>query len=93
MENITEKEEWRKFAPPIRPEEANINPPHLQRLKFNPNYYHPNVDDLKIGDDIVIGQYASDAFGSPSIRWTETKIKGFPLHEVYPSLVDFMKHK
>ena len=85
-------EKWRKSAPPIRPEEEGINPPHLQRLKFNPNYYHPDVKDLKIGDDIVIGQYASDAHGSPSIRWIETTVKGFPLHEFHTSVVDFMKH-
>lgn len=87
-----ESEEWRKKAPPMRPEEEGINPPHLQRLKFNPNYYHPNVEDLKVGDNIVVGQYASDRYGSPSIRWTETTIKGLPLHDFYPSLVDFMKH-
>lgn len=78
-----EKEEWRKLAPPIKPEEEGINSPHLERLNYNPHYYTPNENDLNIGDDIVIGIYASDLHGSPSIRWTETKVTGLPLRDYY----------
>lgn len=78
-----EKEEWRKLAPPVKPEAAHINPSRLQQLMYNPNYYEPNENDLNIGDDIVIGTYASDSHGSPSIRWTETKVIGLPLRDYY----------
>lgn len=40
---------WIENAPPIRPEEEGLNPSHLQRLRYNPNYYYPNEEDLKIG--------------------------------------------
>ncbi len=35
------------MIPPIRKEEAHINPPHLQRLMYNPGYYHPDEDGLR----------------------------------------------
>ena len=78
-----ENEDWRKDAPPIHEHEAHLNPPDLQRLEYNPNYYTPDEKDLKIGDDIVIGTYASDYHGSPNIRWTETTVAGLPLNEFY----------
>ena len=71
----------------------NINPPHLQRLLNNPNYYDPFEKDLNIGDDIVIGTYASDRHGSPSIRWTETTIIGLPLRDFYTGYVTCRKLK
>lgn len=74
-------ESWRKNAPPVKPEQAHINPPHLQQLFYNPYYYTPEEEDLKIGDDVVIGVYASDLHGSPSIRWIEIKIEIIPLIE------------
>lgn len=86
-------EEWRKNAPPITPEEAHLNLPHLQRLIYNPNYYTPNEEKLNIGDDIVIGQYASDLNGSPNIRWIETKVKGIPLANYYSGYVTCRKRK
>jgi len=80
-------EEWRKNVPKIKPCEAHINKPHLQRLDYNPEYYTPNEKDLKVGDDIVIGTYASDLNGSPSIRWIETTVKGLPLFDYYSAYV------
>ena len=85
-------EDWRKNVSPIGPEEAHINPPHLQRLNYNPYYYTPDEKDLKIGDDVVIGTYASDLHGSPNIRWTETKIIGLPLHEYYHPYLTVRKY-
>jgi len=76
-------EDWRLNAPQIKPEEGHINPRHLQRLDYNPNYYTPNEGNLMVGDDIVIGTYASDLHGNPSIRWSETKIMGLPLCDYY----------
>jgi len=74
---------WKLNAPQIKPEEAHINPHHLQRLVYNPNYYTPDEKDLTIGDDIVIGTYASDLHGNPNIKWTETTVKGLPLRDFY----------
>jgi len=78
-------------APPITEAEAHINSPHLQRLKYNPNYYTPDETELKIGDDIVVGTYASDLNGNPNIRWTETKIIGLPLRDYYQPYVTCRK--
>ena len=86
-------DDWRKDAPPVKPEEAHINLPHLQRLKYNPNYYKPNGKDLMVGDDIVIGTYASDLHGNPTIRWSETKIMGLPLRDYYFGYVTHRKLK
>jgi hypothetical protein len=72
---------WRKNAPPVKPEQAHINPKSLQQLLYNPYYYTPEEKDLKIGDDIVIGIYASDLHGSPSIKWIEIRIEGLPLRD------------
>jgi len=71
----------------------DINPPHLQRLNYNPNYYSPNEEDLLIGDDIVIGVYASHTDGSPTIRWIETVVKGLPLRNYYTGYVTCKKFK
>jgi hypothetical protein len=78
-----ETEDWRKNAPPILECEEGLNPPHLQRLNYNPNYYTPNEEELKIGDEIIVGTYVSNSDGSPNIRWTETKIIGLPLCDFY----------
>jgi hypothetical protein len=88
-----ENNEWRNLAPPVKPEQAHINPPHLQQLMYNPNYYTPNEDDLLIGDSIVIGTYASDYHGNPSIRWSETNVIGLPLKDFYHLYVKCLKHK
>ena len=90
MEQINE--EWRKNAPPIAPEELHMNPLHLQRLYYNPNYYEVKEEDLKIGDDVVIGEYASDSNGGPNIRWREATIKGFPLWKFHYTPIRIMKH-
>lgn len=83
---------WRKNAPPVKPEQAHINSPHLQQLFYNPYYYTPEEKDLKIGDDIVIGVYASDLHGSPSIKWIEVKVEGLTLKwHGYPSYVYIRK--
>lgn len=79
------------IIPPIKPEEEGMNLPYLQRLNYNPNYYTPLEEDLNIGDDIVIGQYASTSLGNPSIRWTEVSIKELPLHQSYPGYVSCRK--
>ena len=84
-------DDWRKDAPPVKEEALHINPLHLQQLMYNPNYYFPNEEDLKIGDDIVIGTYASDYHGNPSIRWTETTVIGFPLKDYYRPYVTCRK--
>ena len=42
---------WRKNAPPVKPEQAHINPKSLQQLLYNPYYYTPEEKDLKIGDE------------------------------------------
>jgi hypothetical protein len=84
-------EDWKKTAPPIGPEKEGLNYPHLQRLRYNPNYYCPNEEDLNVGDDIVIGTYASSLDGSPNIRWTETIVKGLPLSKFYCGYVTCMK--
>ena len=60
-----------------------MNPPRFQRLNYNPSYYTPDEKDLKIGDDIVIGIYASDFNGNPNIKWIETTVGGLPLCEFY----------
>lgn len=80
-------------APLINEEEKHINSPHLQRLNYNPNYYTPDESELKIGDDIVIGIYASDLKGNPNIRWIETTVLGLPLQEYYPAYVTCRKLK
>ena len=80
-------------APPMSEDEEHINPPHLQRLNYNPDYYTPEENELKIGDDIVVGTYASDLKGSPNIRWTETKIVGLPLRDYYQPYVTCRKLK
>lgn len=71
--------------------QQEINPPHLQRLNYNPEYYTPDESELKIGDDIVIGTYASDCHGSPSIRWMETTVAGLPLEKYYHPYVTCRK--
>lgn len=78
-------------APPIRKEEEHINSLHLQRLNYNPNYYTPTENELKIGEDIVVGTYATDLMGNPNIRWTETKIVGLPLRDYYQPYVTCRK--
>lgn len=80
-------------ASPITEAEAHINPPHLQRLNYNPNYYTPDENELNIGDNIIIGTYASDLNGNPNIRWTETKIVGLPLRDYYKPYVTCRKLK
>jgi len=42
-----------------------MNPPHLRNLLKNPGYYEPDMEDIKLGDDIVIGEYASNRYGEP----------------------------
>ena len=74
---------WRNKLSSIKPEEIHINPPHLQRLQYNPYYYTPEESELQIGDEIVVGTYASDTKGAPNIKWTETTIKGLPLCDFY----------
>ena len=86
-------EDWRLNVPQIRPEEVHINPRHLQRLDYNPNYYTPNEGNLMVGDDIVIGTYASDLHGNPNIKWTETAVKGLPLRDFYILYVTCRKIK
>lgn len=88
-----ENENWRLNAPPINEYEKHLNPPHLQRLNYNPDYYTPNENDLNIGDDIVIGVYASNTDGSPNIRWIETVIVGLPLSDYYMPYVTCRKLK
>jgi hypothetical protein len=78
-------------APPIDEAESHMNPTHLQRLNYNPNYYNPDENELKIGDDIVIGTYASDLNGSPNIRWNETTVIGLPLKDYYPAYITCRK--
>jgi hypothetical protein len=85
-------EQWRNLAPPITPEEEGINPPYLQRLNYNPNYYSPSEGDLNIGDNIVVGQYASDRLGNPNIRWIEVIVKQLPLHLFFPGYISCRKH-
>lgn len=84
-------QEWKEQAPLIAPEEAHINPPHLQRLLYNPDYYKCNMEDLKVGDNVVLGIYASDLHGNPNIKWEETKIEKLPLN--HPTIVTIMKRK
>ena len=76
-------ESWRNRVASLKVEEYGINPPHLQRLEYNPYYYTPDESELEIGDEIVVGTYISDARGNPSIKWTEIKIEKFPLCDVY----------
>lgn len=89
--DIENKENWKIVSQLLKPEEEYINPPHLQHLDFNPNYYCPDDDDLNIGDEIVIGTYVSDKNGNPTIRWTETTIMGLPLNFFYISYVTCRK--
>jgi hypothetical protein len=84
-------EDWKKDAPLIRPEEEGLNYPYLQRLRYNPNYYCPNEEDLNIGDVIVIGTYRSSRDGSPNIGWVETTVKGLPLCNFYSGYITCMK--
>ena len=90
---IENKENWKNSVPPLKPEQEGINPPHLEHLDFNPNYYCPDDKDLNIGDEIVIGTYASDRNGNPTIRWTETTIMGLPLNFFYIPYVTCRKLK
>jgi hypothetical protein len=80
-----ENEYWEEIC------QEEINPPHLQRLNYNPDYYTPDESELKVGDDIVIGTYASDCHGSPSIRWMETTVAGLPLCDYYHPYVTCRK--
>ena len=36
-------------------------------------------EDVKIGDNIIIGEYYSDARGCPKLKWTEVTIESLPL--------------
>ena len=78
---------------PITKEEAHINPPHLQRLMYNSDYYLPAKKDLKIGDEVVVGTYASDLHGNPNIRWTEIVIERLPLSENHFPYITFRKKR
>lgn len=87
---IENKENWKNNTSPLESVEC-INPPHLEHLDFNPNYYCPNDNDLKVGDEIVIGTYASDKNGNPTIKWIETTIIGLPLNSFYHPYVTCRK--
>lgn len=67
-------------APPISLEEDGLNPEHLQRLRYNPEYEDIKQEDLRVGDDIIVGTYASNRDGSPNIRWQETKVEDIPMN-------------
>ena len=85
LERNNEGEYWEEVC------KQEINPPHLQNLKNNPDYYTPKESDLKVGDDIIIGTYASDCHGSPTIRWLETTIEGLPFSQYYSGYVTCRK--
>lgn len=88
---IENKENWKKNAPPLKPEEEGLNLHHLERLNYNPYYYTPNEDDLNIDDEIVIGTSVSDINGNPTIKWTETRVMGLPLIFFYRPYVTCRK--
>ena len=48
-------------------------------------------EELKVGDAVVVGQYASTALGNPTIRWTEVIIIGLPLRDFYPGFITCKK--
>jgi|ADurb_Ile_01_Slu_FD_contig_61_587234_length_2806_multi_2_in_0_out_0_2 hypothetical protein len=68
-----------------------MNPPHLRNLLKNPGYYEPDMEDIKLGDDIVIGEYASNRYGEPTIRWTEVVVEELPLWKAFPTMMFYRK--